>query len=72
MVARLLAEKWSATLEEVLAVSDVSVYPDFKYVVIGTVDGKRIERSAHILRNPHARPRSSAGGTRRKQPRKKA
>lgn len=52
LVASLLAENWSASLAEVLAVSTVSRYPDFNWVVVGTIDGKDIERSAHILRNP--------------------
>jgi len=34
MVATLLAEKWSASLAEVLVVSTVSRYPDFNWAAI--------------------------------------
>lgn len=67
VVARLLAEKWSATLEEVIAKSSISRYPNFKYAAVGTVTGKPIARSPHILRNPHIKPLRAVQRTPRKR-----
>jgi hypothetical protein len=52
-VAHLIAVRWSATIEEVIASSTISSYRDPEFAVIGTIGGKPIERSAHTLRNPH-------------------
>jgi hypothetical protein len=63
VVARLLAGRWSATIEEVRAASAISGAPNFESVEIGTIDGKPIERYAHRLRNPHASRPPNPGTT---------
>jgi hypothetical protein len=48
----LLAEAWATSVEEVLAVSDISQYPKYFYATIGKIAGKNIRRASSILRNP--------------------
>lgn len=54
-VARLLADRWGASLQEVMDASDLSRSPKFFYRKIGTIKGQSIDRSVDILRNPHPR-----------------
>jgi hypothetical protein len=71
LVASLLAEKWSTTLDEVLAVSTIAGRLNVNWVEVGTVGGKPIRRSAHILRNPHAKPVPVVSHSPRKRRRRK-
>jgi hypothetical protein len=52
VVVGLLAEAWATSVEEVLAVSDISQYPKYFYATIGKIAGKNIRRASSILRNP--------------------
>lgn len=72
LVARLLAERWSATLDETLAVSSVKRGEDYEWVVIGTVNGKPVQRVAYILRNPNSKHATATAQARRKRPRRKS
>jgi hypothetical protein len=69
LVARLLAERWSTTLEEMLAVSSIKRGEDSEWVVIGTVNGRPIKRMAYVLRNPNAK--RLPANTRKQRPHRK-
>lgn len=57
LILRTLAECWSATVEEVIAISDITDYPEPTYLAqVGMIGGKPIRRQVDILRNPHAVP----------------
>jgi hypothetical protein len=52
-IARLLANRWSATLDEVLASSTLWNNQNYNHAPVGTVEGITIERAVNTLRNPH-------------------
>ncbi len=52
-VVRLIAEGWSADMDDVVASAQISQSPKYFFADIGTVYGKTMNRSVNILKNPN-------------------